>query len=233
MAQLIAAQNDNGIVLAADSKAIEFDLDGNPNYRTVNRLLPLGERAAILAGGGAHTVEMTRSLQAFVSGEGLTDIEDIYHAAIPYLGGEYERFMRKECETLHLDPLLYTYFILAGYTDRDPGRPSRLYFLWNKKKLPQLDGDEITNVFAAPRRIILETKLARLAQSGAKPEEILDEIRSALNKLDKGQEEIGGPFVYATLTVDGLHLADFMEVGGPDEGHHASRGNPEAWSRAA
>jgi hypothetical protein len=30
MAQLIAAQNDKGIVLAADSEAIEFDLDGNP-----------------------------------------------------------------------------------------------------------------------------------------------------------------------------------------------------------
>jgi hypothetical protein len=233
MAQLIAAQNDNGIVLAADSKAIEFDLDGNPVYSTVNRLLPLGDHAAILAGGATHTVGMARSLQAFVSGEGLTDVEDIYKAAIPYLGGEYERFMRKECETLHLDPLLHTYFILAGYTDRDPGRPARLYLLWNKKRLPQLDGDEITWAFAVPRRIGLEAKLARLAETGASTEAILDEVRSALNKLEATEEEIGGPFVFATLTADGLHIADFMGVTTPTTGFDEANAEPEVWSRAA
>ena len=233
MAQLIAAQNDNGIVLAADSEAIEFDLDGNPVYLRVNRLLPLGDRAAILAGGAAHTVGMARSLQAFVSGEGLTDIEDIYSAALPYLGGEYERFMRKECQTLHLDPLLYTYFILAGYTDREPGRPTRLYLLWNKKRLPQLDGDEITRAFAVPRRIGLEAKLARLAETGATAEEILDEVRAALNKLEATQEEIGGPFVFATLTADGLHIADFMGVTTPAAGRNEANAQPEAWSQAA
>jgi len=233
MAQIIAAQNENGIVLAADSKAIEFDLDGNPVYLTVNRLLPLGERAAILAGGGAHTVDMARSLQAFVSGEGLTDIEDIHRAALPYLAGEYERFMRKECQTLHLDPLLYTYFILAGYTDRDPGRPTRLYFLWNKKKLPQLDGDEIARAFTVPRRIGLEAKLVRLSQTGATAEEILDEVRGALNKLEGSQEEIGGPFVFATLTADGLHIADFMGVTTPAAGRDEPKQQPEEWSKAA
>jgi hypothetical protein len=233
MAQLIAAQNDKGIVLAADSKAIEFDLDGNPVYSTVNRLLPLGDRAAILAGGAAHTVGMARSLQAFVSGEGLTDIEDIYRAAIPYLGGEYERFMRKECETLHLDPLLYTYFILAGYTDRDPGRPTRLYLLWNKKRLPQLDGDEITRAFAVPRRIGLEVRLARLAETGATSEELLDEVRGALNKLEGSQEEVGGPFVFATLTAEGLYIADFMGVTTPAAVRDETKEQPEEWSQAA
>lgn len=233
MAQIIAAQNDNGIVLATDSKAIEFDLDGNPVYHTVNRLLPLAERAAILAGGGAHTMDMARSLQAFVSGEGLTDIEDIHRAAIPYLGGEYERFMRKECQTLHLDPLLYTYFILAGYTDQDPGRPMRLYFLWNKKKLPQLDSDEITRAFTVPRRIGLEATLARLAETGATVDEILSEIRGALNKLEGSQEEIGGPFVYATLTADGLHIADFMEVTAPAAVRDETEGPFDEWSKAA
>jgi len=233
MAQLIAAQNDKGIVLAADSKAIEFDLDGNPVYSTVNRLLPLGDRAAILAGGAAHTVGMARSLQAFVSGEGLTDIEDIYRAAIPYLGGEYERFMRKECETLHLDPLLYTYFILAGYTDRDPGRPTRLYLLWNKKRLPQLDGDEITRAFAVPRRIGLEVRLARLAETGATSEELLDEVRGALNKLEGSQEEVGGPFVFATLTAEGLYIADFMGVTTPTAVRDETKEQPEEWSQAA
>jgi hypothetical protein len=233
MAQLIAARNNNGIVLAADSKAIEFDLDGNPVYRTVNRMLPLGERAAILAGGGAHTVDMATSLRAFVSGEGLTDVVDIYKAAVPYLGGEYERFMRKECETLHLDPLLYTYFILAGYTDRDPGQSTRLYFLWNKKKLPQLDGDEIAEAFAVPRRMGLEATLGRLALSGAAPEELLDAVRGALNELAGSEEEIGGPFVFATLTADGLHLADFVSVADSVVERGETQREPEAWTQAA
>jgi hypothetical protein len=233
MAQLIAAHNYHGIVLAADSRAVHFDSEGNLVHLTVNRLLPLGDRAAILAGGAAQTVDMARSLQAFVSDEGLTDIEDIYTAALPYLSGEYERFMRKECRTLYLDPLLYAYFILAGYTDHDLDRPTRLYFLWTKRRLPRLDGDEVSHAFTVPRRIGLEAKLARLTQAGATSEEILDQVRTALHKLEEGQDDIGGPFVFATITAEGLRIADFLGVMAPVAGHDEHKRKPGLWPQAA
>lgn len=233
MAQLIAAHNSHGIVLAADSKGIHFDSEGSPVYLSVNRLLPLGARAAILAGGAAQTVDLARSLQTFVTDEGLTDIEDIYAAALPYLGGEYARFMRKECQTLHLDPLLFAYFILGGYTDRDLERPTRLYFLWTKKRLPQLDGEEITNAFTVPRRIGLEVKLAQLCQTRATSQEILDQIKNTMDKLQKDQEEIGGPFVFATITAEGLRIADFLGMMTGAAGYEQAQGKPAAWPRAA
>jgi 20S proteasome alpha/beta subunit len=229
MAQLIAAHNAHGIVLAADSRAIHFDNEGNPIPFTVDRLLPLGDRAAILAGGAAQTVDMARSLQAFVSSEGLTDIEDIYMAAVPFLGSEYARFMRKECQTLHLDPLLFAYFILAGYTERDPKRPSRLYFLWTKKRLPQLDGDEITHAFTVPRHIGLEARLARLCRAEATSEEILGQVREHLEKLGRDQDNVGGPFAVATITADGLRHADLLGIMPAAAGYQDTKEKPARW----
>ncbi len=233
MAQLIAAHNGHGIALAADSKAISFDSEGNPIDLVVDRLLPLGDRVAILAGGAAQTVDMARSLQSFIRSEGLRDIEDIHTVAVPYLNSEYERFMRKECQTLHLDPLLYAYFILAGYTERDPDRPTRAYFLWTKKKLPQLDSGEITYAFTAPRRIGLEARLARLCQNGATAHELLELIGASVEKLAMDQDEIGGPFTLAAITTEGLRIANYMGPVADTGGDAESSRNHSAWSEAA
>ena len=47
--------------------------------------------------------------------------------------------------------------------------PHRLYLIWTKKKLPQLDGDEITSAFAVPRLIRLGCKLNQLCKENAPP----------------------------------------------------------------
>ena len=43
-----------------------------------------------------------------------------------------------------IDPIHQVSFILAGKTEKDQKMPFRLYYLWTKKKLPQIDGDEIS-----------------------------------------------------------------------------------------
>jgi 20S proteasome alpha/beta subunit len=203
MAQLMATRNNQGIVLAADSNALDFDEQGNLLALKVDRLVQLGRSSAILAGGAAEAAGMAGALKTFIEEEGVDDIEDIYSAALPFLGSEYARFLRKRCQALELDPLLHVYFILAGYTAKDPQHPTRLYFIWTKKKLPQLDGDEILQAYTVPRRMGLEANLNQLSRANAGPEEILKKMKQGMETLQQQDDEVGPPFAYAVITKDG------------------------------
>jgi hypothetical protein len=208
MSQLIVCQNANGIVLATDGKAIDFDPSGKMIELKVDRLVQLSRQTAILTGGAADGVEMCHALRNFLKEEGLDDIQEVYGATLPFLSTEFERFMRKKCEILPVDPIHHVYFVLGGYTAKDTQRPFRLYLFWTKKKLPQLDGDEITFAYTAPRIMGLEYRLNQFCKEDAPLDQILPEIKTVMEKLAKAQEEIGPPFSYAFITKDGFRQVD-------------------------
>lgn len=204
MSQLISCKNRHGIILAADGKGINFDTRGEILELKVERLFQLTKHSAILTGGAAEGANMCRALREFLVGEGLDDIQDVHGAALPFLASEYERFMRKECEILPLDPIHHVHFILGGYTEKDRQDNYRLYLIWTKKKLPQLDGDEITSAFTVPRIMRLEYRLNQLSKQNAPLDQILPEVRSTMEKQADIQEEIGAPFSYALITAEGF-----------------------------
>jgi len=208
MSQLIACQNAHGIVLAADGKAVDFDFHGKMIDLKVDRLVQMTQHTAILTGGAADGAEMCHSLSNFLKEEGLNDIQEVYGASLPFLSTEFERFMRKRCEVLPVDPIHHVYFILAGYTDKDPERPFRLHLLWTKKKLPQLDGDEISFAYTAPRIIGFEYKLNQLCRENSPLDRIFPEIKKTMERLSETQEEIGPPFNYALITAEGFRRVD-------------------------
>jgi hypothetical protein len=205
MSQIIVAQNVHGIVLVAENRAIQLDEKGKEISLQVNRLLPLSSHCALLTAGAAEGVEMGNALKQFVQGEKLNDVQELYGAAIAFLSTEYDRFMRKKCELLPVDPIHQVSFILAGKTEKDQVMPFRLYFLWTKKKLPQLDGDEISNAFSLPRRMGLEFQLNKMCKENASLKEIAEKTREGMDRLrEKG--EIDSPLSYATITREGFQL---------------------------
>jgi hypothetical protein len=208
MAQMIACQNVNGVVLASDGKVIDFDQDGRMRQVEVDSLVQLGEHAAILAGGAPEAVEMCSNLRGFIADEGITDVQDLYAAALAYLGSEYESFMRKKCEALPVDPIHHVYFILGGRTLKDDQHPFRLYMLWTKKKLPRLDGDEIGRAYTVPRRMALEYKLSQLCREGAPLEQLHQTVKQSMETLGKEQEEVGPPYSFALISGEGLRKGD-------------------------
>lgn len=203
MAQIIACKSVNGIVLAGDSKSWAFQPDGKMQQLEVERLFQLSQKAGILASGTAEGINMCSALKQFVQEEGLHNVDEIYNAALPFLGSEYEKFMRKECEMPPLEPIHNIYFVLGGHTGKEID-PFRLYLIWTKKKLPQLDGDEITNAYTIPRRMGLEYKLNYLCREKTSVDAIADAIKEAMEKLGVSQEEVGSPFVYASITKSGF-----------------------------
>ena len=204
MSQIIVAQNSNGIVLAAENRAIQLDERGQETSFQVNRLLPLTSHAVLLTAGAAEGVEMGNALRSIVEGEGLRDVQDLYGATLAFLSTEYERFMRKKCELLPIDPIHQVSFILAGKTEKDPAMPFRLYFLWTKKKLPRLDGDEISFAFSLPRRMGLEFQLNKMCKEKASLDEMLEKTMEGMKRL-KEREEVRPPFTYAVITPEGYH----------------------------
>ena len=208
MSQLVVCRNKNGIVLAADSKALDFVPPEKVMEVEVNRLLQLNKQTAILAGGAVEGPQMCNKLKSFIEDEKLSDIDEIYRAALPFLGSEYEMFMRKECETVPLDPLHHVHFILAGLSAAEQENPYRLYLLWTKKKLPQLDGDEIGLAYTVPRRIGLEYKLNQLCKENSLLQEILPTIREAMEQLGRKEEEVGPPYTYACISEEGFKAVD-------------------------
>ena len=202
MSQIIVAQNVHGIVLAGENRAIQLDEKGNEISLQINRLLPLFPHCALLISGSAEGRDMGSALKNFLVEEKLNDVQDIYGAALAFLSTEFERFMRKKCELLPVDPIHQVSFVLAGKTERDQVMPFRLYFLWTKKKLPQLDGDEISNAFSLPRRMGLEFQLNKMCKENAPLKEILKKMTEGMEQL-KSKGEVSGPFSFGMITQEG------------------------------
>ena len=145
---------------------------------------------------------MASALKDFLLGEKVNDVQEVYGTTLAYLSTEYERFMRKKCEMLPIDPIHQVSFILAGKTEKDQKMPFRLYYLWTKKKLPQLDGDEISNAFSLPRRMSLEFQLNKMCKENAPLKEILKRITDGMEHL-KNKGEVTGPFSFGMITREG------------------------------
>ncbi len=208
MSQIVVAQNINGIILATENRAVQLDEEGMEVSFQSNRMLQLTSHCALLTAGAAEGIEMGNALKHFLQGEGIEDVEELYSAALAFLSTEYVRFMRKKCELLPVDPIHQVSFILAGRTMKDQKMPYRLYFLWTKKKLPQLDGEEITNAFSLPRRLGLEFQLNRMCKDNASLQEILKKIADGMEQL-KTRGEVSFPCSFATITPEGYQSANF------------------------
>ena len=202
MEQIIVAQNVNGIVLAAEDRAIQLNEEGKEIPLQVKRILPLSSHCALLTAGSVEGIEMGNTLKSFIQGEGLNDVQEVYGAALAFLSTEYERFMRKKCEWLPVDPIHQVSFVLAGRTEKDGAMPFRLYFLWTKKKLPRLDGDEISHAFSLPRRMSLEFQLNKMCKENVPVKEILKKITEAVERL-KDQGEVSSSLSFAVITQEG------------------------------
>lgn len=206
MSLIIVCKTEKGIILAADSKAVEMDVQGHIAEYRITRLFQLTSHTAIMTGGSMQGAKMCESLQDFINQEQIEDIEDVYSTALPFLASEYEHFMRKTCEFLPMDPIHQVYFILAGYSFKNKRNPFQSYLLWTKKKLPQIDGDEISTAYTAPRLITLEYQLNQLCKKNNPLSKILPFIREHLEKQPKINSEVAGPFYLASITQDGYQL---------------------------
>jgi hypothetical protein len=204
MGQLIACAAPEGILLASDSRTEFFEPDGQEKFITVDRLIPVGSHAVLASAGAEEGHELCRDFAAFAKGEGLTDVDALMDAAMPFFAGRYDDIMRKMCEKLPVDPLHNMYLVLAGFSAKTPERGGRLFIIWNRPQPPKIEFNQVTNIFTLPRRLGLEFKLNRMLAQKAPMAEIAGAAKAAMEKLAGRDEYIGPPFHFLTITAAGV-----------------------------
>lgn len=204
MGQMIACAGDAGIVVATDSRAELFEPRKEGRYITVDRLVPVTSHAVLVSAGAWEAGDICRDFASFAKDENLTDIDALIDAAIPFFTSRVDDILRKMCETLPPDPIINMYLLLAGYSSGSPKNPGHLFIIWDRPKPPKIEYNRVTNIFTLPRRMGLEFSLKRLVEAKAPLSQVVEVIKSNMQKLAGLDESIGPPYHYLTITEQGI-----------------------------
>jgi hypothetical protein len=204
MGQLIACAASEGVLVAADSRAIFFEPHGEERFITIDRLTPVTPHAVLASAGNWEAQDICKDFAEFAKSEGLTEMEPLIEAAIPFFTGRYDEILRRMCEKMPPDPIVNLYLLLAGYDARTPEHPGRLFVIWDRPQPPKIEYNRVTEIFTLPRRLGLEYKLNDLIKQKAPLAQLLDVARTGLERLAPQDYTIGPPYRYVTVTAQGI-----------------------------
>ncbi len=205
MGQLIACATVGGILVASDSRVEFFEPDGKVRFMTQDHLIPVTSYAVLASAGAWEAQDVCREFAGFVKAEGLTDIDALIEAAIPFFTGKYDEILRKICTISPPDPIVNLYLLLAGYSPKTPDNPYKIFVIWDRPKPPKIEYNQVTHIFTLPRRMGLEFTLNSLVAQNAPLAKVVDTAKSAMEKLAAQDERVGPPFQYLTVTDQGVH----------------------------
>ena len=200
MGQLIASAASDGVVVATDSRAVMFEPYGEERFITLDRLVPVTSQAVLASAGAIEAHEVCKDFASFAKQEGLTDMEALIEAAIPFFTSRYDEILRKMCEKCPPDPIINMYLVLAGYS----GNAGHLFVIWDRPKPPKIEYNRVTEVFTLPRRMGLEFKLNQLLKEKAPLAKLAEAAKAGMEKLAGQDDAIGAPFHYVTITQAGI-----------------------------
>jgi hypothetical protein len=204
MGQLIACAAADGVLVASDSRAVFFEPHGEERFITVDRLVPVTTHAVIASAGNWEAADICRDFAEFAKAEGLTDMDELIEAAVPFFTGRYDEILRKMCEKLPPDPIVNMYLLLAGYSKNTSDHPSRLFIIWDRPKPPRIESNRVTEIFTLPRRMGLEFKLNELVKKKAPLAQVVDAAKAGMEKLAMQDNSISPPYHYVTITAQGI-----------------------------
>ncbi len=207
MAQLIACATDNGIVVASDSKSEFFEPDGKIRSITQERILPVSSHAVLASAGTWEAQDVCKEFAAFAKAEGLTDIDALVEAAIPFFTGKSDEILRKICTISPPDPIINMYLLLAGYTPKDKAIPYKIFVMWDRPKPPKIESNRVTHIFTLPRRMGLEFTLNAQVKENFPLAKVVATIKSYMEKLAAQDDSLGPPYHYVTITDQGIQKA--------------------------
>jgi hypothetical protein len=204
MGQLIACAAAEGVLVASDSRAVFFEPFGEERFITVDRIIPVTSHAVLASAGNWEAADICRDFAKFAKDEGLTDMDELIEAALPFFTGRYDEILRKMCEKIPPDPIVNMYLLLAGYSKKTPDHPGHLFVMWDRPQPPKIESNRVTDIFTLPRRMGLEFKLNGLVKKKAPLSQVVDAAKVGMEKLAPQDNMIGPPYHYVTITAQGI-----------------------------
>ncbi len=203
MGQLIACAAAEGVLVAADSRAVLFETFGEERFISLDRVVPITSQVVLASAGAVEAHDLCKDFATFAKEEKLTEMDALIEAAIPFFTGRYDEILRKMCEKCPPDPIINMYMLMAGYS----GNAGHLFVIWDRPKPPKIEYNKVTDVFTLPRRMGLEFKLNQLIKEEAPLAKLADAAKAGMEKLAGQDESIGAPFQYITITKAGITRA--------------------------
>jgi hypothetical protein len=204
MGQLIACATAEGVLVASDSRALFFEPHGEERLITIERLVAVTSHAVLASAGNWEARDICQDFAGFAKSEGLTDLEALIEAAIPFFTSRYDEILRRMCAKLPPDPIINMYLLLAGYSTTTPGQPGHLFVIWDRPQPPKIEFNRVTEVFTLPRRMGLEFTLNELVKKKAPLAQMVDAAKSGMAKMAQQDHSIGPPYHYVTITAQGI-----------------------------
>jgi hypothetical protein len=204
MGQLIACATVNGIVVASDSRDEFFEPDGTVRFLTQEHIIPLTSHTVLASAGAWEARDICQEFAGFVKTEGITDIDALIEAAIPFFTGKYDEILRKLCTIFPPDPIVNLYLLLAGYSPKTPDNPYKIFIIWDRPKPPKIEYTQVTHIFTLPRRMGLEYTLNSLVAQIAPLATVVAAAKAGMEKLAAQDDRLGPPFQYLTVTDQGV-----------------------------
>lgn len=203
MGQLFACAAPDGVLLASDSRAVMFEPYGEERLINLDRLVPVTSHVVLASAGAIEAHDLCMDFATFAKDEGLTDMNALIEAAIPFFTSRYDEILRKMCEKAPPDPIINMYMLMAGFSSN----AGHLFVIWDRPKPPKIEYNKVTDVFSLPRRMGLEFKLKELLQKKAPLSSLMEVAKAGMEKLAGQDEYIGAPFHYVTITKAGITKA--------------------------
>lgn len=207
MTQEIFYACEEGAVLVSDSLVIREREDGRRERLSRRKLFALGQQSAIVSGGAAIGIELSRELARTVQGHGVTDIDRIIAFAPGFLNTRYQAFLEQTKEWFEAHPNAYQrlYFLIAGWSN---SRTAICTLMLGSERIDvPLEEFPISYILTMPRRLVLEMQLVKMAQT-ADLEEVADYCMKQLQLLaEKDPETVEGPFDGVIITPYGMRPA--------------------------
>jgi hypothetical protein len=207
MGQLIACAASDGVLVAADSRAVLFEPYGEERFISLNRLVPVTSHVVLASAGAIEAHDLCKDFAAFAREEALTDMEALIEAGMRFFASRYDEILRRMCEKVPPDPIINLYLLLAGYSPEALHQPGRLFVIWDRPQPPKIEYNRVTEVFTLPRRMGLEFRLSQLIKEKAPLASLVDVARAGMEKLAAQDEHLASPFHYLTITKEGISPA--------------------------
>jgi len=207
MTQILGAVTSEGIVVATDSAATEFDPQGNERRFSVEKLFSVGSHAFIVSGGMGISVDLSLRFKRYVDEKRLPGIEPMIPAAGAFLSGQLGEALTA-CPRPAGEPgeLERIYFLLGGYSFRSGETPYQLALWASETGRVPLKRIQVGAGVAIPRSLAAEIRLNRMAMEKRPLGEILDFAHQFLARLAASDPDVGPPFRFGVVTSGGFKL---------------------------
>jgi hypothetical protein len=210
MSQLILYQGDFGIVLATDSRAVQFTQSGEPHYFTLSKLYALNATTVLATVGAGYGQQLCEAFQQRIRQLPRARGEDITELAFHFFR---EGLQARTPQSFgHRDPEIQrVYFVIAGAITENAGAPPGFVVYASDHATDPLHSLATGHFVCIPRQLSLETRLQQLAVDQTSWEQVEEYCTRFLQRMAVASEDIGPPFLLTRVSGDGIKTR-FVEM---------------------